>query len=391
MRMKLIPYRVAAMAVVALLASQPAAKAQVMVEEEEVVEWVPGKAHYYAESALDNWYISAGAGTQTFFTEHEGDLKFTLAMNFAVGKWFTPNLGFRMSAMAGELHFNQPGQVASMKYTAAYMDVLWNMTAACCGYNENRVFSFIPFIGLGAAYGWDHSNGLKHSYALPVTGGFKINFRLAHYVDLFMEARATGFTDQFNGIVRGRQIEMVASAVAGITFKFRHDRFKAYDAYADRAAITELNRRTNQLRAELEACRSRKVECPPCPEPAVEEVVVVQPAPCQGTITASVAFAINSSTVSQREMVNVYNVAQWLKENPECNVTITGYADKGTGSVERNVILSKNRARVVYECLVNEFGVPKKQLRVDHKGGVDNMFYNDPRLSRAVITRVVEE
>lgn len=66
MRMKLIPYRVAAMAVVALLASQPAAKAQVMVEEEEVVEWVPGKAHYYAESALDNWYISAGAGTQTF-------------------------------------------------------------------------------------------------------------------------------------------------------------------------------------------------------------------------------------------------------------------------------------------------------------------------------------
>ena len=61
------------------------------------------------------------------------------------------------------------------------------------------------------------------------------------------------------------------------------------------------------------------------------------------------------------------------------------YADKGTGSIERNVILSKNRARVVYECLVNEFGVPKKQLRVDHKGGVDNMFYNDPRLSRAVI------
>ena len=101
--MKLIPYRVAAVAVVALLASQPAAEAQVMVQE-EVVEWLPGKPRYYAESALDNWYISAGAGTQTFFTEHEGDPKFTLAMNLAVGKWFTPNLGFRMSAMAGELH-----------------------------------------------------------------------------------------------------------------------------------------------------------------------------------------------------------------------------------------------------------------------------------------------
>ena len=385
MRMKLIPYRVAAMAVVALLASQPAAKAQVMVEEEEVVEWVPGKAHYYAESALDNWYISAGAGTQTFFTEHEGDPKFTLAMNFAVGKWFTPNLGFRMSAMAGELHFNQPGQVASMKYTAAYMDVLWNMTAACCGYNENRVFSFIPFIGLGAAYGWDHSNGLKHSYALPVTGGFKINFRLAHYVDLFMEARATGFTDQFNGIVRGRQIEMVASAVAGITFKFRHDRFKAYDAYADRAAITELNRRTNQLRAELEACRSRKVECPPCPEPAVEEVVVVQPAPCQGTITASVAFAINSSTVSQREMVNVYNVAQWLIENPECDVTITGYADKDTGTAAYNMQLSKKRAESVAKLLVEKYGTSSKRINVVGEGSNVQPFPQDNNWNRIVI------
>ena len=38
MRMKLIPYRVAEVAFVALFASQPAAKSQVMVEE-DVVEW----------------------------------------------------------------------------------------------------------------------------------------------------------------------------------------------------------------------------------------------------------------------------------------------------------------------------------------------------------------
>ena len=40
----------------------------------------------------------------------------------------------------------------------------------------------------------------------------------------------------------------------------------------------------------------------------------------------------------------------------------------------------------MYDCLVNEFGVSGSQLRVDHKGGVGNMFYDDPRLSRAVIT-----
>ena len=66
--------------------------------------------------------------------------------------------------------------------------------------------------------------------------------------------------------------------------------------------------------------------------------------------------------------------------------TITGYADAGTGSKRVNERLSKERAEAVYDCLVNEFGVSGSQLRVDHKGGVGNMFYDDPRLSRAVIT-----
>lgn len=67
--------------------------------------------------------------------------------------------------------------------------------------------------------------------------------------------------------------------------------------------------------------------------------------------------------------------------------TITGYADKGTGNTAGNERLSRERAQAVYECLVKEFGVSKEQLRIDYKGGVENMFYDDPRLSRAVITR----
>ena len=39
------------------------------------------------------------------------------------------------------------------------------------------------------------------------------------------------------------------------------------------------------------------------------------------------------------------------------------------------------------ECLVEEFGVPRSQLKSEVKGGVSNMFYNDPALSRAVIIK----
>ena len=74
-------------------------------------------------------------------------------------------------------------------------------------------------------------------------------------------------------------------------------------------------------------------------------------------------------------------------------VFFTFYAlnlDKGKGSVKRNWWLSENRARVVYECLVNEFGINPKQLTTDYKGGVDDMYYDDPKLSRSVIVRAIK-
>jgi outer membrane protein OmpA-like peptidoglycan-associated protein len=76
--------------------------------------------------------------------------------------------------------------------------------------------------------------------------------------------------------------------------------------------------------------------------------------------------------------------------DPNAVYVITGYADKGTGSAKVNERLSRKRAENVYKCLVEEFGVNEKQLRVEYKGGVDNVFYNDPCLSRAVITRFSE-
>ena len=42
-------------------------------------------------------------------------------------------------------------------------------------------------------------------------------------------------------------------------------------------------------------------------------------------------------------------------------------------------------AEAAYKCLINEFGVPADRLQIDYKGGVDDMFFDDPRGSRCVI------
>ena len=371
----------------ALTASLTASALYIVEEQIAVAEMVPGKVYYYEERNLDNWYMSLGAGTQMLVWEQAGnDVHFTLAMNLAVGKWISPYWGMRMSAMAGSLHFVWDNNYGSMRYGAFYLDFLWNMTNSLMGYKENRVFSFIPFLGLGASLGWHHSTFDNKTWALPITGGIKMNFRLSRHIDFFLEARVQAVADQFNHVMRGGQVEAIASAIGGLTIKFGGG-FNAYDPYTDRLAIAELNRRTNQLRSELNDCRSRKVDCPPCPEvaPTVSETVVVEQQPCSGVMTASVLFGLNSATVSQQEMVNIYNVAQWLKSNPSCNVTITGYADRNTGSSDYNKELSHRRAQAVAEILQNKYGVSSSRINIESEGSSEQPYPNDNDWNRIVI------
>lgn len=369
-----------------MCSAAPTASAQVVVEEVTFAEYVPGKVHYYEESNLDNWYMSLGAGTQTYITEDEGSTGlFTLAMNAAVGKWITPFWGMRMSAMGGSLHYNWKKTTRSeltqdgLRYGAFYVDFMWDMTNSVFGYNEHRILSVIPYAGFGAAIGWHQSIGGGHTWAMPVTGGIKLNFRLAHYVDLFVEGRVQAFPDAFNNLSRGSQVETAISAIGGITFKFRQSRFKAYNPNVDQLAIAQLNNRTNQLRAALEECLSREVDCPPCPEVPAPAPVAEKPKTCEGTITASVSFAINSATVSQREMVNLYNVAEWLKANPLCNVTITGYADRKTGTAEYNMKLSRSRAEAVATLLREQYGIDAHRIVVKSEGSSEQPYpaHND--------------
>ena len=59
--------------------------------------------------------------------------------------------------------------------------------------------------------------------------------------------------------------------------------------------------------------------------------------------------------------------------------------------MKRNLWLAENRAKNVFKVLTEEFGVSPDQLVLDDKGGVDNMYYDDPQLSRSVIITKYEK
>ena len=90
------------------------------------------------------------------------------------------------------------------------------------------------------------------------------------------------------------------------------------------------------------------------------------------------------------KLVNLKNVAEMIKATPDKKYSVIGYADNATGTSERNAMLAKERSQNVYDILIREYGVSASSLLLDSKGGVDNMYLNDPQLSRSVIISEVK-
>ena len=148
----------------------------------------------------------------------------------------------------------------------------------------------------------------------------------------------------------------------------------------DNSEIDRLNGEINRLRDENGQLRNRKPE-------ATKEVITTKEFV---TYPHFVNFAINKTEVTDQEKVNLQYVADMIKSVPDKKFSVVGYADKQTGTNERNAQLAKDRAQNVYNVLTKQYGVKASQLTLDSKGGVDTMFLNNSDLSRSVIIAEVK-
>lgn len=369
----------------ALLVPALGAKAQdetVVVEETtEIVTDIPCKTHYYV-GKTDNWFIQFGAGFAVPFVEGRdaaGNRKshFTVNYNVGFGKWFSPYLGWRLAFNGGPLHYENEGSMSKFYYVGANADLMWDMFNSLGGVNSRRVFSLIPFVGVGGTYTWhyrpsgeiknDNGTPKGNSWTLPVSAGIQARFRLCKYVDFFAEARAGFYGDNFNNLAYGRPVDINVTLNGGFTINIGGRDYKSYNPCDYLGYIDNLNGQVNELRGALATTAAALAAAEaqlPCPEVQTATVVEVAPAP----MMATVRFSLNSAKISSMEKVNVYNVAQYLKDNPEQNVTIAGYADKDTGTADYNMKLSKRRAQAVYDSLVNEYGINPDRLSISAEG-----------------------
>lgn len=395
---------IACVAITSAVNAQKVDSTVVVSDVTEEIQYNNDKYKVETNHFFDNWFVSGGFGGQVLFGNHDKQVKFfnriAPALDIAVGKWFTPGIGVRLmySGLSvkgatqkeghGEFPTHSTGEDVpgkggdgywlmkqKFKFYNLHLDALFNMSNILYGYNEKRVYNCSPYFGLGWTRVWESPQSMEVSANVGILNSFRLNDAL----DLNLDIRGAYVSDRFDGELGGRWGEGLWSATIGLTYKFKPrgwDRSKTIIRTHDRTSeLKAMQDKLNDMQAQL---AKRKTD----------SITVIR------TIAAAsfVVFKIDTWDLTNEARVQLSLFAENIKKaDPNVIYIITGYADKGTGSVERNIVLSKNRARVVYECLVNEFGVPKKQLRIDHKGGVDNMFYNDPRMSRAVITKVLEE
>lgn len=377
------------------------AKAQetVVLAEEDVIVTNPVSCtdRYYVDKA-DNWFIQLGAGVAVPFVENElntgdADHHFTATYNVGFGKWFSPYLGWRLGFNYSTLHWDNQ-EYSKAKSLNANLDFMWDMTNSLGGVNASRPVSIIPFVGLGGTFNWDykavasncvndHGDIKRNQWLLPVSAGLQVRFRLCSYVDFFLEGRAAFYGDNFDNCVYGKPVDVNITAIGGLSFNLGGAKYRTYNPCNDLAYINSLNNQVNALRNDLaltSAALSAAQAQLPCPEVVVPDCPDTKAAP----MLTTVRFTINSADISREEMVNVYNVAEYLKANPEVNVTIKGYADKDTGTSTYNKELSQRRAEAVYNALTKTYGINGNRLTTAAEGS-ETQPYDTNNWNRIVI------
>lgn len=349
-----------------------------------------------------NWFVTGQVGAQVFLGDHGGDGGFggriSPSVNVGVGKWFTPTLGLRLMysginakgyGKAGESFlgdfYEDDLYKKKVKYGNIHFDVMFDLCNAIGGYKEDRLYSAIPYVGIGLVTNFQKDvYGARHLHA-GINAGLVNRFRVADGWDVNLEVSSLMMRDEFDQVRAGKKMDAMLGLSVGATYHFKPRGFgKAVvrttgisqaEMDAVRNDLNDQIAKNQALEDELAREKSRKA--------AVKEEPKAQPVKMAPRL---VFFDINKATISAREKVRVRYMAEQMKSYPDMKFTIMGYADNATGTAEYNQMLTQKRAENVYKMLVEEFGVNANQLTVEAKGGVANMFESNS-LNRVVIVK----
>ena len=387
-----------------------------------VTTTVMEKNSVFTNGFWHNWQLSAGIGTQMYYGDNDWKVAKKVpemwvfpTVDLYLTKWISPSFGVGLGANWAPFkglyqtkpgHSNNPREAnanfrpnkvtyyndADPKYNSealalqkgSYLDVFAlahaNLMNLFGGYKPDRFFEIDFYAGGGVIFGFSESgNAPSASY----NTGFINTFRLNDQLRLMLNIRGALIGDDFDGEayvdeptkrhwLANHKMDGILGATLGLTYNIG----KEYSKWrlAERTSVYQYDKETiEKIVKETEYIEK------PMPVAEVPEVWF------------HINFIVDRWDISKKELININAVADLIKSTPNTKYLVCGYADKQTATPAHNLMLSENRAKAVYNTLVNEFGVNPDQLVMDYKGGVDYMFYNMKELSRCTMITSIKE
>ena len=354
---------------------------------------------------FDNWYIGFNGGVATPMQKWDetGFMKgIAPSAGLRLGKNFTTSFGVAFDANA----YIKSGEKSLMK-SRTFIDAI-NVDAL----GTFNVFNFfggylgkprrVELIALGG-FGWSHqfggsfprANGINSKAALDLT----FNLGSSRAVQLYLEpavifglwdnGRMTNALSNYHNHFKYDSRCGLFQLNIGMNFKFGTSNGTKNFAFArlrDQSEIDALNIRINELRdesdskdrriardirriAELEDSleAAKKVKAPIVNK--VTKVVNVN----NNVLQPTVIFGQGKSSVDAAQMASVAMIAKYMKNHPESNILIKGYASP-EGNPELNQKLSVARAQAVKDALVSRYGIAASRLTIQGMGATDELF-----------------
>ena len=338
-----------------------------------------------------NWFLGGNLGVNLYKgVDMNGESLFdhmSPAVQIYGGKWHTPGYGWRVAYNGVNI---QTYEAAPHKtFMNFHFDAMFNLSNLICGYNEERIWNAIPFIGAGFAARKEYHNDDLNG-GITVNTGLMNTFRVSKHFAINVELGATFLRNGFSGKVGESGHDILFSGLVGVTYKFNKIGWEqAADVDAimamNAAALAELNTQLQAKESENASLKNQLAAAKTSLKDAQDALKAAEGK--VANISQSVFFAFNSSKIaSKKEIINLQALADAVKEST-AKLSIIGYADSATGSAEYNQKLSEARAQAVANQLI-EMGVPQEKLIVEGKGGV--AAEKPARLNRRVIISIAK-
>ena len=319
-----------------------------------------------------HWYVQAQVGGQYTLGEISFDKLLSPNAQLGLGYNFNKVVGARLSLNAWQSKAGQKVQNTTYKwkwnYVAPMVDATFNLSNLFCGFDPNRVVDFGVFGGIGANIAWGNDeaadaqkailanktvsnatsvgvhapleylwDGSKAHFAARL--GANVDFRVSEKVKIGVELSANTLSDRFNSKKVGNP-DWYFNALVGAKIALG----KTYTTKVIPAPKP------------VEKIIERIIE-KPVVAPVKEEVKEV----AEENFRRDIFFTIGNSTIAKSQRNKISEIVTYMQENPDAKITLTGYADKGTGSAAINDKIAARRAQTVYNTLAAK-GVAKNRM-----------------------------